>query len=111
MRNKPAVYADTFGGDLANALLLRPVYRKPTPQTPPPEPAKKTALSVAEMARIMAEHGPQADVDYDTGRVEGFWCAAKDCSATAYIPQGKTYDDMLAEWARHQAEKLAEEMA
>jgi hypothetical protein len=27
--NKPKVEKDSFGGDLANAVLLRPVYRKP----------------------------------------------------------------------------------
>lgn len=29
MFNKPAVYDDSFKGDLINALLLRPPYRKP----------------------------------------------------------------------------------
>lgn len=27
--DKPKVYKDSFGGDLANAVLLRPVYRTP----------------------------------------------------------------------------------
>lgn len=42
MPEQPAIKKDTFGGDLANALLLRPPYRKPALQVETPRGTKKT---------------------------------------------------------------------
>lgn len=53
MKDKPKVYGDSWWSDLANALAMKPVYRKPISQprastpTPPPAPAPEPVQETA----------------------------------------------------------------
>lgn len=62
MRQKPGVYADSFWGDLANALTLRPVYRPPVAVEAPQETQTVTFQSQAESATAPAQQSAQEQV-------------------------------------------------
>lgn len=68
---EPKIKSDSFGADLVNALLLRPVYRKPAPKEPV-EPAGRSGFTERTLERLT---GIRVRVDFTSG---GSWYAAEE---------------------------------
>lgn len=67
---KPKVYSDTFGGDLANALLLAPVYRKPlTPTRKEVKEFDRHAELANLLIPVLQETNSEQWAAYEAGRV------------------------------------------
>lgn len=67
----PKIKSDSFGADLANALLLRPVYRKPAPKEPV-KSAGKSGFTERALERLTAI---RVRVDFTT---PGKWYVAEE---------------------------------
>lgn len=112
MRQKPGVYADSFWGDLANALTLRPVYRPPVAVEAPQETTTVTLHSSAEPATATNQQEAQGEArntepsaQYGQGvtlanvyRYIGEAAQAKSASASTEYP-AETSEANSREWA------------
>lgn len=67
MKQKPGVYVDSFWGDLANALTLRPVYR---PRVEAPQAIKNATLQSPATEPVTASATTQRN-ERVTGKTEG----------------------------------------